>query len=452
VATGIQEKFSWKAVALSAIAGGIGAAGIGGASLGISNPTLQAMARGAVSSALTQGIGVITGLQDKFSWAGVAAAGVGAGVGQFVAGKLGGAVGSRYTNAAGDLMARGRATFSNTLGSSMAGGIANAATRSLLEGTDFGDNIAAALPDIIGNAIGGALLGANSPKGDIVLKSAAQIQAAELRQLSINNQPASLASPEVTAEFVPPTLSAAQQNKAIADAKALLASAATSDTLSATEKADVNLSTRALNRPDTRVEFLALASGTGGNAQIIDGVGIVRINTNSPALYLTDGSVNVARLASVLAHEGRHIHDFRFYGNPEGLRTIGESRRTERNAYRTQAAYNRVSGFESYIRGLDGQRAILTRENANVGAEASVRQWVTDSAESARAWNRDKLPGINKQISAINASREARNLKVQEINRMNRQNGSTTVYPLSPLKPLEVPRPIPVYSPPPSYN
>ena len=40
--------------------------------------------KGVASSAITQGIGVATGLQDKFSWAGVAAAGVGA----FVADKV----------------------------------------------------------------------------------------------------------------------------------------------------------------------------------------------------------------------------------------------------------------------------------------------------------------------------------------------------------------------------
>jgi hypothetical protein len=75
VATGIQEKFSWNAVALSAIGGGVGA-GMGAAfQSGImSSPALQA----ATSSAITQGIGVATGLQDEFSWAGVAAAGIGA--------------------------------------------------------------------------------------------------------------------------------------------------------------------------------------------------------------------------------------------------------------------------------------------------------------------------------------------------------------------------------------
>jgi hypothetical protein len=373
IATGIQEKFSWKAVALAAIGGGVGA-GFGGASMGIANKTLQAMVRGAASSAVTQGIGVVTGLQDKFSWAAVAAAGVGAGVGQFAASKLGGAVGSQYTNAGGDLMERARATFSNTLGSSMAGGIANAATRSLIDGSDFGDNIAAALPDIIGSAIGGALVGANSTKGDKVLMTAEQLQR------SISNQPAPLASPVSATEFMPPTLTAAQQRKAITDAKALVASAATNDTLSAAEKTDVNYAKRALNRADTRVEFATLGAGTGGNAQIIDGVGIVRINRNEPALYMADGSVNIERLASIMTHEGRHIDDFRFYGNSAGLRTIAESRRTERNAYRTQAAFNKANGFNSYIRDLDGRRAILTRENANVAAEGSVQQWVTGSA------------------------------------------------------------------------
>jgi hypothetical protein len=38
-------------------------------------------ARGLAGSALSQGIGVATGLQDKFDWAGIAAAGIGGGVG-----------------------------------------------------------------------------------------------------------------------------------------------------------------------------------------------------------------------------------------------------------------------------------------------------------------------------------------------------------------------------------
>lgn len=37
-----------------------------------------------------------------------------------------------------------------------ASALANAATRSALEGTSFGDNLIEALPDVIGNAVGGA--------------------------------------------------------------------------------------------------------------------------------------------------------------------------------------------------------------------------------------------------------------------------------------------------------
>jgi hypothetical protein len=39
----------------------------------------------------------------------------------------------------------------------MAGGIANAATRSVINGSDFGDNLMAALPDVIGQTIGGMI-------------------------------------------------------------------------------------------------------------------------------------------------------------------------------------------------------------------------------------------------------------------------------------------------------
>ena len=81
--------------------------------------------RGAAANAITQGIGVATGMQREFSWAGVAAAGAGAWAGA----RFGG--GNRYAAIA-------------------ASTIADAATRSLIEGSDFGDNIIAALPNAIG--------------------------------------------------------------------------------------------------------------------------------------------------------------------------------------------------------------------------------------------------------------------------------------------------------------
>jgi hypothetical protein len=91
VATGLQDQFSWKGVALSALAGGINGAmmGVGNVAAGAtklsnfqkfmtSSGIFETAARGAGASALTQGIGVVTGLQPKFDWAGVAAAGVSA--------------------------------------------------------------------------------------------------------------------------------------------------------------------------------------------------------------------------------------------------------------------------------------------------------------------------------------------------------------------------------------
>lgn len=141
VATGIQDKFSWNAVALAAIGGGVGG-GLNPSGAAAST-WQQAAMRAATASVITQGVGVATGLQDKFSWAGVAAAGVGAAVGH--------AVGARLPGGTGDVAAR---TIINA-----ASGIANAASRSLIEGSDFGDNLMAALPDIIGQTIGEMVAG-----------------------------------------------------------------------------------------------------------------------------------------------------------------------------------------------------------------------------------------------------------------------------------------------------
>jgi len=134
VATGIQEEFSWNAVALAAISGGIGGSG---SKLGVggTGPLSNAVRQG-VASALGQGIGVATAVQDKFSWAGVAAAAMGSYAGQRV-------------NVASPFNAVNTAART----------IANAAARSLIEGSDFGDNVLAALPDVIGQTIGEAIAG-----------------------------------------------------------------------------------------------------------------------------------------------------------------------------------------------------------------------------------------------------------------------------------------------------
>ena len=137
VATGIQEKFSWKGVALSALSGGVGA-GLGGVG---GNGIAGGVLRGALGSVATQGIAAATGLQKSFDWVGVAAAGIGGGVGA----AAGNAIGDRLGGFGGSLAASG------------ASAIANAATRSAIEGSGFGDNIRAAIPDVIGQALGNAV-------------------------------------------------------------------------------------------------------------------------------------------------------------------------------------------------------------------------------------------------------------------------------------------------------
>ena len=167
VATGIQDKFSWKGVALAGIGAGIGGAlgglnAFGPAASGSVGGIANAVVRGALTSGLTQGIGVVTGLQKKFDWAGVAAAGVGAGVSDAVAGNIGGA--AHYDAATGKVV---NATFGNFAASSASGAIANAATRSAINGESFGQNLIAAIPDVLANilqrAIGTAMDGVTTP-------------------------------------------------------------------------------------------------------------------------------------------------------------------------------------------------------------------------------------------------------------------------------------------------
>lgn len=88
-------------------------------------------------------------------------------------------------------------------------------------------------------------------------------------------------------------------------------------------------------------------------------------------------------------HEGRHIYDGESLGWPrfndqEGART------TERNAYRTMAAYAKVMGMEmKYTLPGASQPLLLTRNTANRIAELSVRSSVNASIKSAARYNAD---------------------------------------------------------------
>ncbi|EJL68946.1 hypothetical protein PMI12_05283, partial [Variovorax sp. CF313] len=83
IAIGAQDGFSWKGVALGAIGGAV-SAGLGGTNVlpDTGNAFINGAMRGALGSTITQGVAVATGLQDKFSWKSVAASAVSAGVSQ----------------------------------------------------------------------------------------------------------------------------------------------------------------------------------------------------------------------------------------------------------------------------------------------------------------------------------------------------------------------------------
>lgn len=154
VATGNLEKFDWKAVGLAALSGGVGAGmnfapliGAGSAGMG---GMVGASLRGAASSIVTQGVAVATGLQEKFSWTSVAVSAVMAAVGSGLTSEMG-----LSTDPSQWKMADyGKAALVNT-----ASAAAGAATMSAIDGTSFGDNLMAVLPQAIGQTIGQMVAG-----------------------------------------------------------------------------------------------------------------------------------------------------------------------------------------------------------------------------------------------------------------------------------------------------
>ncbi len=154
VATKIQDKFDWKGVAIAGVsamvAGGIGEITPFGSGTGFFTGFANGAVRGALGSFITQGVAVATHLQKDMNWLGVATAAVGSGV----AGGLGNAL--KLESLAEDFSPGNiaRTALTNTVG-----GIANATLRAVATGTSFGDNVLAALPDVLGQTVGGLVAG-----------------------------------------------------------------------------------------------------------------------------------------------------------------------------------------------------------------------------------------------------------------------------------------------------
>ncbi|MDB5842690.1 MAG: repeat protein, partial [Herminiimonas sp.] len=144
IAIGAQDGFSWKQVALAAISNGV-THGLGAADFipDFGGTSANVAARAAVNNALTQGIGVATGLQRSFSWTGVAAAAVGAGVGDQVSSGL---KGSAFEEALGGSSSMAMRTLR---------GFAAGAATAVSGGGRV--NMAQIAADAFGNALGNSL-------------------------------------------------------------------------------------------------------------------------------------------------------------------------------------------------------------------------------------------------------------------------------------------------------
>jgi YD repeat-containing protein len=171
IAIGAQEKFDWKAVAMAGVTAGVskgldklgafGRVGLAG------NGFAAQAARGAITAGLSQGVGVATGLQSKFDFAGVAAAGLSQGVSSRIGGTD---LNSKFMRIGADELV-------------------SAASRSVLTGTSFGDNLVAVLPSVIGRTIGESIEGALSRReSPINVNSEATFAAAERVFAGLGNE------------------------------------------------------------------------------------------------------------------------------------------------------------------------------------------------------------------------------------------------------------------------
>jgi phage tail protein X len=116
LAIGAQDRFSWKQVGLAALGGAVSAGlglpeALGKAGAVVDLQTgLQAAGRAMLNNAITQGLAVATGLQDSFSWKAVAVSGLVAPVAQYAGAQAGDWAAAQDSGRWGQEMARSAAS------------------------------------------------------------------------------------------------------------------------------------------------------------------------------------------------------------------------------------------------------------------------------------------------------------------------------------------------------
>jgi hypothetical protein len=161
MAIGLQDKFSWKQVGMSALGGAVSSAIPAGAFANFpGGATAGLVVRSAVNNAVTQGIGVATGLQDKFNWRGVAASAAATFVGESLKGAV---MGTESFDSAGESLGRsgglvgelGGGTAAKIAGSTILG-VAAGSVAAVARGGKFSMQQVAV--DAFGNALGEAMM------------------------------------------------------------------------------------------------------------------------------------------------------------------------------------------------------------------------------------------------------------------------------------------------------
>jgi hypothetical protein len=155
IALDLQDSFDWRGVALGALSGAVGAGFARAGSLvsltsesGLGRQLFAASVNSTAANATTQGIAVLTKLQDKFDWRALAQTAVAAPLAQYVGGK----VANRFGGA--EALAADRYNVTK-FARDAAGSITTAAVRSGLGGRF---DVRQVVSDVFGNALANSIV------------------------------------------------------------------------------------------------------------------------------------------------------------------------------------------------------------------------------------------------------------------------------------------------------
>lgn len=182
---GVQKGFNFTSLATAAVTAGITQGLIGGTVNGVPDSGLYGdklaeafassqyalvAARAVVGNVVNQGIGNLTGMQKGFSWASVAAAGVGAAAGTFIGGKVGNALkaSERIGNATSTALSK-TGSFITAASQGVISSLVSQLTQITLDGKGKLSWNSVAINGVSAGV--GALAGYNDPKNGGVLSS-----------------------------------------------------------------------------------------------------------------------------------------------------------------------------------------------------------------------------------------------------------------------------------------